>query len=213
MSANKRQPAFGLATAAPIAVSRWVEKMNVGRKIAQADADRDQNFMGYSRSLLAAPIVKVTAPKDAITVAGTLVKLNSDSADPGSTAIIETMTASVGLRVAMTARAPRVRKMLIAVADANQVVKSATCSQAANSAGTGYFSEVRSNAVARVHTLTNASGMNMERRACKVASVQSWKTQLYRKKLPANLVACNKRQNKPAHFEIGQSSCLSRLYS
>jgi hypothetical protein len=176
MSANKKQPAFGLATATPIAVSQWVEKMNVGRKNAQADADWDQNFMGYSRSLLAATTVKVTATKDAITVAGTLVKLNSDSAESGITAIIETMTASIGLRVAMTARAPRVRKMLIAVADANQVVKSATCSQAANSAGTGYFNEVRSNADARVHTLTNASGMNMERRACKVASVQSWKT-------------------------------------
>ena len=122
MSANKRQPAFGLATATPIAVSQRVEKMNVGRKNPPADADWDQNFMGYSRSLLAATNVKVTATKDAMTVAGTLVKLNSDSA------------------------------------------------------GTGYFSEVRSNADARVHTLMNASGMNMERRACKVASVQSWKT-------------------------------------
>ena len=74
MSVNKRQPAFGLATATPIAVSLWAEKMNADRKIVQVDADWGQNFMGYSRSLLGATNAKATATKDAITIAGTHVK-------------------------------------------------------------------------------------------------------------------------------------------
>jgi hypothetical protein len=61
---------------------------------------------------------------------GHTCKINSDSANPGIT----------GIKIVKTARTPRARKMLIAVADANQVVKSATCSQAANSARTGNFS-------------------------------------------------------------------------
>ncbi|MDB4458707.1 hypothetical protein N9068_01490 [bacterium] len=59
MSVNKKQLAFGQATAMRTAALPWVDVIHVGRKNALVDAEGDPSCMGFFKSLPVATKVAV----------------------------------------------------------------------------------------------------------------------------------------------------------